>query len=494
MIKKLRAGLLAVLLALPVCVQAQMAQPSKKVFTLDELIAFALEHSPAFRSSENQRTNFYWRYRTFRSNYMPQVALEGTLPNFNRAFVPVTQPDGTFLIRNVYNSTSALNLTVSQNVGLTGGSVFVGSTLGRFDNFGENRGFGYNANPLFVGFNQPLFGFNRLKWDKRIEPLHYEESQRRFSEDMEGIALEVADRFFNLLLAQISLEIAQKNKANNDTLFKIAEGRYTLGKIAENDLLQLELSVMRAEQDVAQARLQVESGTLSLKAYLGLTDIDQLQLVEPKDLPVFEVNQQVALEQSRNNRQQIVFFKRQLLEADQQVAQAQGENGFRANLFASYGLTQRADVVPELYVNPQGQQQVNFGFQVPILDWGRSQSRIKMARANQEMVRTNVAQQEIMFDQQIILAVEQFRMSREQLRIAVKSDDIALKRYEITKNRYIIGKVGITDLNIALQEKDEAKRGYVSALRGFWTGYYMLRRLTLYDFVENKPIQRIEKN
>jgi outer membrane protein len=493
MIKKIIAAALASLLVLPVLVQAQSV-PAPKVFSLNELIDFALQNSPAYRSSENQRTNFYWRYRMFRSNYMPQVALQGTIPTFNRAFVPITQPDGTFMIRNVFNSTSSLDLTVSQNVGLTGGSIFVGSTLGRFDNFGENRGYGYNANPLFVGFNQPIFGFNRLRWDKRIEPLHFEESQRRFSEDMEGIALDVSDRFFNLLLAQISLEIAQKNKANNDTLFKIAEGRYSLGKIAENDLLQLELSVMRAEQDVAQARLQVESGTLHLKAYLGLTDSEQLQLVEPTNLPVFEVSQQIALEQSRNNRQQIVVFKRQLLEADRQVAQAQGENGFRANLFASYGLTQRAQAVPELYVNPQGQQQVNFGFQVPILDWGRTQSQIKMARANQEMVRTNVAQQEIMFDQQIILAVEQFRMSREQLRIAVKSDEIALKRYEITKNRYVIGKVGITDLNIALQEKDEARRNYVSALRGFWTGYFTLRQLTLYDFVENKPLQRVELN
>jgi outer membrane protein len=55
----------------------------------------------------------------------------------------------------------------------------------------------------------------------------------------------VATRFFfDLLLEQINLEIALKNQANNDTIYKIAQGRYNLGKIAEDELLQLELTLM----------------------------------------------------------------------------------------------------------------------------------------------------------------------------------------------------------------------------------------------------------
>jgi hypothetical protein len=46
----------------------------------------------------------------------------------------------------------------------------------------------------------------------------------------------------------------------------------------------------------------------------------------------------------------------------------------------------------------------------------------------------------------------------------------------------LIGKIDITNLNIALNEKDTAKRSYLEALKSFWTAYYDLRRLTLYDF------------
>jgi hypothetical protein len=37
-----------------------------------------------------------------------------------------------------------------------------------------------------------------------------------------------------------------------------------------------------------------------------------------------------------------------------------------------------------------------------------------------------------------------------------------------------------------LREKDEAKRSYLQALKSFWTSYYDLRRLTLYDFIDRK--------
>ena len=41
---------------------------------------------------------------------------------------------------------------------------------------------------------------------------------------------------------------------------------------------------------------------------------------------------------------------------------------------------------------------------------------------------------------------------------------------------------------LALTQKDEAKRTYIASLRNFWTAYYNLRRLTLYDFEMAIPL------
>jgi outer membrane protein TolC len=108
------------------------------------------------------------------------------------------------------------------------------------------------------------------------------------------------------------------------------------------------------------------------------------------------------------------------------------------------------------------------------------------AIANKELTDYVIAQDEITFEQEILTLVRRFSMLKQQIEITQKSDQVAQERYNVAQNRYLIGKIDITNLNIALTEKDSAKRSYLSALEDFWTAYYDLRRLTLYDFSERK--------
>jgi outer membrane protein len=122
------------------------------------------------------------------------------------------------------------------------------------------------------------------------------------------------------------------------------------------------------------------------------------------------------------------------------------------------------------------------------MDWGRRKSRVKTAEAIQKLVEYTVDQDIITFDEGVITQVRQIEMLKEQIRITRVADDIAQRRYNITKNRYLIGKIDITDMNIALTEKDEAKERYIRSLENFWMAYFTLRQLTLYDFEEGFQI------
>jgi outer membrane protein TolC len=72
--------------------------------------------------------------------------------------------------------------------------------------------------------------------------------------------------------------------------------------------------------------------------------------------------------------------------------------------------------------------------------------------------------------------------------IKKQADLTADKRYEITKKRFLVGKVDVLDLNVASQEKDVSTRNYISSLRTFWTDYYQIRKITLYDFFQQKKL------
>jgi outer membrane protein TolC len=132
---------------------------------------------------------------------------------------------------------------------------------------------------------------------------------------------------------------------------------------------------------------------------------------------------------------------------------------------------------------------VSIGFTIPILDWGLRKGRYKMAQSSQEVTRTQVQQSMIDFEQQLFLDVAQFNLQEDQVRIAAKSDTVAMKMFEVTKQRFLIGNVDVLELNNADTKKDENKRGYIQALQEYWTFYYNLRSLTLYNFEAGKPIE-----
>ena len=118
---------------------------------------------------------------------------------------------------------------------------------------------------------------------------------------------------------------------------------------------------------------------------------------------------------------------------------------------------------------------------------------MRTAIANKKLQDFQIAQDEVDFEQNVLTQVRQFEMLRLQLEITKKSDEVAAERYNVSQNRYLIGKIDITNLGLALTEKDAAKRRYVQALRDFWFAYYNLRRLTLYDFSNDRLLYTPEE-
>ena len=156
------------------------------------------------------------------------------------------------------------------------------------------------------------------------------------------------------------------------------------------------------------------------------------------------------------------------------------------NVSGGFGLNNVGTSMSDLYQDPARQQYVNLSFMIPIIDWGRRKEMMQSAYAQKRLNDYLIAQDEVLFEQAILTQVRQFEMLRLSIEITKKSDEVAFERYKVAQNRYLIGKIDITNLNIALKEKDDAKRSYIEALKSFWTAYFDLRQLTLYDFAEQK--------
>jgi outer membrane protein len=468
--------------------RAQSENTPDKILSLSDVIDIAKGQSPSAKLASTNYTSKFWQFKLYQSNYLPQVSLNATLPNLNRAINPITQPDGTVTFIPQSLLTNSMNLSISQNIGLTNSQIFVTSQVQRIDILSSPYSTSYLVNPVIVGINQPVFGFNKLRWDLRIEPMKYEEAKKQFNEDLEQVSVQGSELFFDLLTAQMELKIQLKNVENSDTLYRISFGRFNLGKIAETELLQMELNLMRSKNNLAQSQFDADISMLKLANFLKLPSDQRITLLEPNLVPNFKIDEKMALAQAEKNSQAVIAFDRKKLEAERDVVKAIRDNRFSANIVASYGLTNSGTVFQNQYSNAMDQQQVRLGLQVPIIDWGRAKAQIKTMEAVQQYVEISTEQDEQSLKQEVLMLSKQFEMRRQKLLISQKADTIAQKRFDISMKRYIIGKIAITDLNIALQEKDQAKVDYLNDLRQFWHIYYDIRRRTLYDFQANAVI------
>jgi outer membrane protein TolC len=476
---------LALLLLLVTC-HAGFAQVQR--VTLEDVVAMAKEQSVAAKQATTQKRTNYWKYRTFLSDFRPQLSLDGSVPNFTHAYVEVQQPDGTIDFRSISNNNSRLALSLRQNIPLTGGSIFVQKEMQRFDDLNGNKTL-YNGIPFAIGLSQPIFQFNKMKWDRRIEPLRYEESSQEFVEEMERVALDATGLYFDLLVAQVNLQIAETNRSNNDTLYKIALSKSDLGRISRNDLLQLQLSVLNARKDLASARQTAAVASLKLKSYIGYRDDLRLELAVPDAIAGLPVDLQKALQEAFANRSDAIAFRRRLLEADRDVDKARKDNGLNASLNAAFGLSNRGAQLNDVYQRPQDREYVELQFTVPIMTWGRAQARTETAKANQQLTVQSVEQDKLTFEQEIYTQVTLLQMLQEQATLTAEADRIAQNRYQIAQDRFILSNLSVTDLGIATQEKDRARRDAILALRDYWQSYYTLRLLTLYDFGRGEKIK-----
>ncbi|RED96133.1 TolC family protein [Marinoscillum furvescens] len=460
--------------------------------TLIDVIEQAKAQSPMAKAAETRKKNSYWEYRRFRADYNPTLQLYGNLPGYNRDFFENRLDDGQIDFQSRQQISSALSLGLFQPIALTGGNISVNSRVNQFNDLSQDLT-RYNTTLFNIELEQPVFGFNNLKWDKRTEPLRYEESKRSFVEEMESISKEATRRYFDYLDAQINLQIAEFNLANNDTIYRIEEGRYNIGKTTRDKLLQVELQLLQSRQDVTQAQLDMQTSRLSLRRYIGLQDSSnvKLELVMPAELPKFAIPLSDALTYAKQNRSDYLAYERRKIEANRDVARAKSQR-FRTEIQASFGLNDAEPVLSETYSQPNQQQRLNVTLSMPVLDWGRSKARVQTALANQELASYSLAQDIQNFEQEIMTLVSRFEVLRLQVEITKKSDEVAQERYLVTQNRYLIGKIDITNLNIALKEKDSAKRNYIRALREFWIAYFDLRRLTLYDFLNDELLYQQE--
>ena len=465
------------------------AQKDNLSLSLDEVVRIASQKSlDAFRY-KNMYLASYWEYRYYKADKLPSLSLSTTPLDFNhyrkREYNFQTNEE-EYVLRDFLSSDVAVQL--NQKIGLTGGSLFLSSELGMVKNLSGDKKNSYQATPVSIGYSQELNGYNALRWKSKIEPVKFEKAKKEFVQAQEDLAMKSTSMFFELVDAQIQLKIAANNMANADTLYKIGKGRFQVGTVTQDELLNLELGQLNAQQALNKAKLEVLRAQSGLNSYLTMDKETLIDCKVPSNIPALQVKADEALDLSLKNNPDILDQEQQMLEQNRAVAQAKSETGLNTNLFAVYGLNQSAENFDMVYDQPDQSQRLRFGVNVPIVDWGRRKGRLMMAESTREVANARIRQSRIDFEQNIFQSVMEFNLQAEQVKNAAKADTVAEKGFEVTFQRFLIGKVDVIKLNVARNDRESARKAYINAVKTYWNYYYRLRMLTLFDFVKRENL------
>ena len=229
-----------------------LAQQPARSLTLEEAVALAQERGHAAEVARHARDATRYRSSAFNARLLPQLRFVGDAVDLQRGTTPIITEGGYEYVRLSQNRSTA-GLEIAQPLPWLGAELTFGSRMERVDQYGDAASRRWNSNPFVVGLRQDLFGPRRLRWQQKEEELGASIAERRWLETREEIALATSNAYFDLYGAQVALDNAVANAAVNDTLYTLNRGRFDVGKIGENDLLQSELALLaRAARPMAR--------------------------------------------------------------------------------------------------------------------------------------------------------------------------------------------------------------------------------------------------
>ena len=122
------------------------------------------------------------------------------------------------------------------------------------------------------------------------------------------------------------------------------------------------------------------------------------------------------------------------------------------------------------------------------LDLINAENALENASIQLNITRLSVEQSEQNLELELATTVSEFNKQQHLLKKAEEAMNMAIASYDINKQRFIVGKVDVNTLTLSQNRRKDAQRNYLSILSNYWNCYYIIRKLTLYDFENQESL------
>ncbi len=455
---------------------------AQKAFTFTEVIDTLALSCDEAKMAKLEYQNAIMQYDNYKKSFLPSLSLSLQPVSFNHSLrLLQNYVDGSYSYVEDYANTSSIGVSVKQKVGITGGELYVSSSLNYLRDFSENRNNFYTT-PFSIGYSQPFWGSRKLyKYTKQINEKTFQNASQLYYAKLAAIQNKVAGMFFTAQLALERKIFSRQLMERNDSLLKVSKVRLDNGYITEYDYKQLELRAANLLYSYEEAANACEAAVKQLSTYLD-TKIEKIVEQEAIELPmVLEAQTVLGLIRANNPyyRQQEIA----MLSAQQELYQAKLETKVNGNFKVSVGTNNYANTFATAYKRNNHSEAISVGISIPIYQWEINRNKVRIAENTYRSKQIDMDNKTVDYEQSVLNDVIAYNHNIKLLYASLKAKDIAAEQIRLAMLRYELGKISVYELHEAQQQQDTAMLRYFESLQQVYINYFQLRKETLYDFL-----------
>jgi len=279
-----------------------------------------------------------------------------------------------------------------------------------------------------------------------------------------GLVVTVVQSFYGAIAAKRKITNAEQAAYEAQHFLKISEQLEHGGEVAHSDVVKAQLEANDRNRDLQESALAEEKARLALAVLIFPNFTRDYQIADDlsvaPSMPELSEAQDLA---SRNNPE-LKAAVAAMRASEQEVTSAIGEHLPSLSINYFYGIDATQYATKTDGINNLGYQ-VSATLNLPIWNWGATQSRVKQAqlRRDQSKLELGAAQRQAIADLQTLYSEAQ--LARNQLSLLNQSVDLAQESLRLTAIRYQGGEATILEAvdaqNVLTQARNNFDDGQV---------------------------------
>ena len=386
---------------------------------------------------------------------------------------------------------NGLGLQLNYPLEQTGGVLSLNSRFERLDVFKTSQ-FDYQktyfVNPLTIEYTQPISRFNELKWQKERLSLLYSEFKERYARVREDIILEAIRLFRTCYMAQQKVLLNSQMIIETDSLLLIKSRLFALGRSTRAEILRLGLDQKTNKLNFETEVLLWNQIQLELADFIGVPRAQKIILLDPDPLSEININWQEAMQYAVQNQFISKQNSRRSAEVNAELERAKKQRDIDFNVQLSLGFNSTTTQIESIF-NPLLDKEIfTASVRMPVSGWKRYQLAEKIAE--EQIIQENLMQEKERADlgRKAFGLVSNFELLKQSLKTKEDSRTTADEILALTRNQFLLGSTSYTDMKFSTQEREKAVLAYYETILDIIRQYYEIRRLCMYDFINNRPL------